>query len=156
VAILQRRPIAQRAEVVAEVGNARGLDAGEDALHGSVSVGPRGARWRTDGRCGGLAQGDAAGFARAIARRCVLGPPARRVARRKDALWRAVPDPLPDRGEGARSPVTAKSSDYGRLFFQANVFRPGRLREKRARPAGTILEPARRVPLFRDCDVLVA
>jgi hypothetical protein len=52
--------------------------------------------------------------------------------------------------------VTANSSDYGRLFFQAEVFRAGRLGEKRARPAGAITEPARRVPLFRDCDVLVA
>jgi len=52
--------------------------------------------------------------------------------------------------------VTANSSDYGRLFFQAEVFRAGRLGERRARPAGAIIEPARRVPLFRDCDVLVA
>jgi len=52
--------------------------------------------------------------------------------------------------------VTANSSDYGRLFFQAEVFRAGRLSERRARPAGAITEPARRVPLFRDCDVLVA
>jgi 2-polyprenyl-6-methoxyphenol hydroxylase-like FAD-dependent oxidoreductase len=50
----------------------------------------------------------------------------------------------------------ANSSDYGRLFFQAEVFRAGRLSERRARPAGAITEPARRVPLFRDCDVLVA
>jgi NADPH-dependent 2,4-dienoyl-CoA reductase/sulfur reductase-like enzyme len=52
--------------------------------------------------------------------------------------------------------VTANSSDYGRLFFQAEVFRAGRLSERRVRPAGAITEPARRVPLFRDCDVLVA
>ena len=52
--------------------------------------------------------------------------------------------------------MTANSSDYGRLFFQAEVFRAGRLGERRARPAGAIIEPARRVPLFRDCDVLVA
>ena len=52
--------------------------------------------------------------------------------------------------------MTANSSDYGRLFFQAEVFRAGRLSERRARPAGAITEPARRVPLFRDCDVLVA
>ena len=48
------------------------------------------------------------------------------------------------------------SSDYGRLFFQAEVFRAGRLAERRPRPAATIEEPARRVPVFRDCDVLVA
>jgi hypothetical protein len=52
--------------------------------------------------------------------------------------------------------VTANSSEYGRLFFQAEVFRAGRLGQRRARPAGAITEPARRVPLFRDCDVLVA
>ena len=52
--------------------------------------------------------------------------------------------------------MTANSSDYGRLFFEAEVFRAGRLSERRARPAGAITEPARRVPLFRDCDVLVA
>ena len=52
--------------------------------------------------------------------------------------------------------MTANSSDYGRLFFQAEVFRAGRLGERRVRPAGAITEPARQVPLFRDCDVLVA
>jgi len=52
--------------------------------------------------------------------------------------------------------VTANSSDYGRLFFQAEVFRTGRLSDRRPRPPGAIIEPARRVPLFRDCDVLVA
>src|SRR6516164_5655503 len=51
--------------------------------------------------------------------------------------------------------VTANSSDYGRLFFQAEVFHAQRLSERRARPAGAIVEPARRVQLFRDCDVLV-
>jgi hypothetical protein len=52
--------------------------------------------------------------------------------------------------------VAGKSSDYGRLFFQAEVFRAGRLAEPRQRPEETITEPARRVPVFRDCDVLVA
>jgi glycine/D-amino acid oxidase-like deaminating enzyme len=51
--------------------------------------------------------------------------------------------------------MTANSSDYGRLFFEAEVFRAGRLSERRARPGGAITEPARQVPLFRDCDVLV-
>ncbi|MDE2006062.1 MAG: FAD-dependent oxidoreductase [Rhodospirillales bacterium] len=41
------------------------------------------------------------------------------------------------------------------MFFQGEVFRGGRLGAKRARPAGTIAEPARHVPLFRTCDVLV-
>jgi glycine/D-amino acid oxidase-like deaminating enzyme len=49
-----------------------------------------------------------------------------------------------------------KSSDYGRLFFQAEVFRAGRLAERRKRPDATVTEPAQRVPVFRDCDVLVA
>jgi glycine/D-amino acid oxidase-like deaminating enzyme len=52
--------------------------------------------------------------------------------------------------------TAGKSSDYGRLFFQAEVFRAGRLTERRQRPDATITEPARRVPVFRDCDVLVA
>ncbi len=49
-----------------------------------------------------------------------------------------------------------KSSDYGRLFFQVEVFRAGRLAERRRRPNATVTEPAQRVPVFRDCDVLVA
>jgi hypothetical protein len=53
-------------------------------------------------------------------------------------------------------PMTPKSSGYGRLFFQAEVFRAGRLAERRPRPSDTIIERARRVPVFRDCDVLVA
>jgi FAD dependent oxidoreductase len=52
--------------------------------------------------------------------------------------------------------VTAQSSDYGRLFFQAEVFRAGKLGGRRARPHATVVEPARRVPVLRDCDVLVA
>jgi NADPH-dependent 2,4-dienoyl-CoA reductase/sulfur reductase-like enzyme len=40
--------------------------------------------------------------------------------------------------------------------FQAEVFRAGRLGESRPRPAGAIIEPARRVALFRNCDVVVA
>ena len=52
--------------------------------------------------------------------------------------------------------MTANSSDYGRLFFQAEAFRAGRLSERWTRPAGAITEQARHVPLFRDCDVLVA
>jgi FAD dependent oxidoreductase len=49
-----------------------------------------------------------------------------------------------------------KSSDYGGLFFQAEVFHAGRLSERRTRPGETITEAARRVPIFRSCDVLVA
>jgi hypothetical protein len=36
------------------------------------------------------------------------------------------------------------------------VFRTGRLAERRPRPSDTIIERARRLPVFRDCDVLVA
>jgi glycine/D-amino acid oxidase-like deaminating enzyme len=50
----------------------------------------------------------------------------------------------------------ASSSFYGRAFFEAEVFRSGRLAERRPRPRETIVEPAREVPLFRRCDVLVA
>jgi hypothetical protein len=50
--------------------------------------------------------------------------------------------------------MAPKSSDYGRVFFQAEVFRAGRLAERRPRTTDTIIEPARRVPVFRDCDVL--
>src|ERR1700751_3326469 len=52
--------------------------------------------------------------------------------------------------------MTPKSSDYGRVFFQAEVFRAGRLAERRPRPSDTIIERAGQVPLLRDCDVLVA
>ena len=52
--------------------------------------------------------------------------------------------------------MISKSSDYGRVFFQAEVFRAGRLAERRPRPSDTIVERARQVPVFRDCDVLVA
>jgi FAD dependent oxidoreductase len=48
------------------------------------------------------------------------------------------------------------SSSYGRLLFEAEVFRAGRLAERRARPRETIVEPAREVPVFRRCEVLVA
>jgi hypothetical protein len=52
--------------------------------------------------------------------------------------------------------TTDPSSTYGRLFFEAETFKPGRLAERRVRPAGIVVEPAREVPLFRECDVLVA
>ena len=51
--------------------------------------------------------------------------------------------------------MKGNSSDYGRQFFQAEVFRAARLSERRVRPVGPITEPARQIPLFRDCDVLV-
>jgi hypothetical protein len=59
-------------------------------------------------------------------------------------------------GQESETPMTPKSSDYGRVFFQAEVFRAARLAERRPRPSDTVIERARRVPVFRDCDVLVA
>ena len=54
VTVLQRHPVAQRAEVVAEMGDAGGLDAGEDALHGGLIADPgrrrkAGLSWRRPG-----------------------------------------------------------------------------------------------------------
>lgn len=42
------------------------------------------------------------------------------------------------------------------FFFDSDIFRAGRLFARRARPGGTVQEPARAIPVFRDCDVLVA
>ena len=41
------------------------------------------------------------------------------------------------------------------FFFQSDIFRAGRLLARRARPGGVVHEPARAIPVFRDCDVLV-
>jgi len=43
----------------------------------------------------------------------------------------------------------------GRLLFQAEVFQGARLPRPARRGSGSIEEPARRIPVFRDCDVLV-
>jgi hypothetical protein len=43
----------------------------------------------------------------------------------------------------------------GRLLFQAEVFEGGRLQRRPLRAGGVVEEPARSVPVFRDCDVLV-
>ncbi len=43
----------------------------------------------------------------------------------------------------------------GRLLFQAEVFEGGRLQRRPRRAGGVVEEPARSVPVFRDCDVLV-
>ncbi len=58
--------------------------------------------------------------------------------------------------EERRFPMATDPSSYGRLLFEAEVFRAGRLLKRRQRPRESILEPAREVPLFRECDVLVA
>ena len=45
--------------------------------------------------------------------------------------------------------------DGGGLFYQSQLFHGARL-PRRPRPSGiTIREPARTVPVFRDCEVLV-
>src|SRR5262249_51887712 len=41
------------------------------------------------------------------------------------------------------------------FFFQSDIFRAGRLIARRERPGAVIEEPARSIPVFRDCDVLV-
>ena len=41
------------------------------------------------------------------------------------------------------------------FFFDSDIFRAGRLLARRARPGGVVQEPARAIPVFRDCDVLV-
>jgi 2-polyprenyl-6-methoxyphenol hydroxylase-like FAD-dependent oxidoreductase len=51
--------------------------------------------------------------------------------------------------------VSTTETAYGRTFFQAEVFNAGRLTARPVRPTEVIEEPARRVPLFRRCDVLV-
>ena len=49
----------------------------------------------------------------------------------------------------------SKDDPAGRLFFQSAIFHGARL-PRRPRLSGvTVLEPARTVPVFRDCDVLV-
>jgi NADPH-dependent 2,4-dienoyl-CoA reductase/sulfur reductase-like enzyme len=52
--------------------------------------------------------------------------------------------------------MTDPSSAYGRVLFEAETFKPERLAERRIRPAGTMVEPAREVAVFHECDVLVA
>ena len=41
------------------------------------------------------------------------------------------------------------------FFFESDIFSAGRLIARRARPGGVVHEPARAIPVFRDCDVLV-
>src|SRR3984957_1534542 len=51
--------------------------------------------------------------------------------------------------------TTPITGDGGHLIYQSGIFSGGRL-PRRARPdLGTIEEPARAIPIFRDCDVLV-
>jgi hypothetical protein len=41
------------------------------------------------------------------------------------------------------------------FFFESDIFSADRLIARRARPGTTIQEPARSIPVLRDCDVLV-
>ncbi len=41
------------------------------------------------------------------------------------------------------------------FFFQSHIFSASRLVARRSRPGGVVHEPARAVPVFRECDVLV-
>jgi hypothetical protein len=45
--------------------------------------------------------------------------------------------------------------DGGHLMYKSGIYSEGRL-ERRPRPnMGVVEEPARSIPIFRDCDVLV-
>jgi hypothetical protein len=51
--------------------------------------------------------------------------------------------------------MTTLTGDGGHLMYQSGIYAQGRL-PRRARPElGAIEEPARTIPVFRDCDVLV-
>ena len=51
--------------------------------------------------------------------------------------------------------TTPITGDGGHLMYQSGIFSGGRL-PRRPRPdLGTVEEPARAIPVFRDCDVLV-
>jgi len=52
------------------------------------------------------------------------------------------------------SPQATRQSHQS-FFFESDIFSASRLLARRARPAGVVQEPARDVPVFRDCDVLV-
>src|SRR5215813_10038654 len=41
------------------------------------------------------------------------------------------------------------------FFFQSDIFSADRLIARRGRPGTTVQEPARSIPVFRECDVLV-
>jgi 2-polyprenyl-6-methoxyphenol hydroxylase-like FAD-dependent oxidoreductase len=41
------------------------------------------------------------------------------------------------------------------FFFESDIFSAGRLLARRARPGGVVHEPARAIPVLRECDVLV-
>jgi FAD dependent oxidoreductase len=50
-------------------------------------------------------------------------------------------------------PVTRQTRQS--FFFESDIFSSSRLIARRARPDATVQEPARAIPVFRDCDVLV-
>ena len=47
------------------------------------------------------------------------------------------------------------TGDGGHLMYKSGIFSGGRLPRRERAELGTIEEPARRIPVFRDCDVLV-
>jgi hypothetical protein len=49
-------------------------------------------------------------------------------------------------------PITG---DGGHLMYQSGIFSQGRLPRRDRPDLGTVEEPARSIPIFRDCDVLV-
>jgi hypothetical protein len=52
------------------------------------------------------------------------------------------------------SPQATRQSHQS-FFFQSDIFSTSRLLARRARPQSVVQEPARAVPVLRDCDVLV-
>ena len=51
--------------------------------------------------------------------------------------------------------TTPITGDGGHLMYQSGIFSGGRLARRERPDLGTIEEPARAIPVFRDCDVLV-
>jgi len=45
--------------------------------------------------------------------------------------------------------------DGGHLMYRSGIFSHGRLPRRERADLGTVEEPARSLPIFRDCDVLV-
>src|ERR1022692_955107 len=57
--------------------------------------------------------------------------------------------------QGPKRMTTPITGDGGHLMYQSGIYAQGRL-PRRPRPdLGSIEEPARVIPVFRDCDVLV-
>src|ERR1700722_2516703 len=52
--------------------------------------------------------------------------------------------------------TTPITGDGGQLMYKSGIFSGGRLPRRERPEPGSIEEPARTIPIFRDCDVLVA